>query len=151
MHDHGGIGWKRLKYLAYALALTMTVVFPPGSALADCAPSADGPPMCLVGTIISSDYTAALLQPAGKHGLESLRKGAVLSDWRLLEITPRAVELGRADRRVRLALGEHDGEQGATEPAEPVLAPSPSIAAGEMTLRTKRRVLRQTPPPSATR
>jgi hypothetical protein len=151
MQNNGGSGWTRLKCLASALALATATVFSAGSAQADCVPSADGPPICLVGTIMSSDYSAALLQPAGKRGVESLRIGALLLDWRVLEITPRAVVLGREDRRVRLALEEHDGEQGAAGPAEPVLAPSASIAAQEMTLRTKRRFLRQTASPSATR
>ena len=122
--------------------LTAMALLAPGAAHADCAPPAEGPPMCLVGTITSPGYTAAFVELAGAPGLETVTADGQLLDWRVLKITPRAVLLGQKEQQVSLVLGDPDWA--ATPGEAPVAqATSESIAAHSLRLRLRRKQLRQ--------
>jgi hypothetical protein len=111
---------------------------------ADCAPPADGPPMCLVGTITSPGYDAALIELAGSPGVETVKPNGELLDWRVLKILPRAVLLGQHDKQVQLALGDPIDEPAAPAAiADAAIAPSESIAARSQRLRLIRKQQRQ--------
>src|SRR5258708_31431870 len=73
----------------------LTAMFAPLAARADCAPPADGPPMCLVGTITSPGYAAAFVELPGTPGLETVKLDGEVLDWRVLKIAPRTLLLGQ--------------------------------------------------------
>ena len=129
-------GWS---FASGAIISSSLLAFLSPAARADCDPGADRPPMCLSGTVLSKKFSAALLEPAGKHGLETVRKGGELLDWHVLEITPRSVLLGHDDRQIRLSLDDkHDTGEEDPDSAESVISPSESIAARSMRLRAQR-------------
>jgi hypothetical protein len=138
------IGAKQRYALTNIIVLAAMSMLVPDYARADCAPPADGPPMCLAGTIMSRGYTAALLEPAGKQETDALRPGAQLLDWRVLEIKPRTVLLGRDERQVRLTLDDHGKGEPAAGEVE-IAAPSESIAARSAKLRAERKRQRSVP------
>ena len=117
----------------------------PGLARADCAPPADGPPMCLVGTITSPGYVAALVRLVDDPVLETLRPNGQWRDWRVLKIQPRSILLGQKDREVTLALDDRPDAPQASGVAEAAPEPSESIAARSMRLRLIRKQSRQRP------
>ncbi|HVJ51349.1 MAG TPA: hypothetical protein VM689_02740 [Aliidongia sp.] len=140
MDDGSGERAGYRKILANILAISLILIIGSTEAHADCAPPADGPPLCLVGTITSHNYSAALIEQAGKTGLETLHQGGEVLDWHVLQITPRAVMLGQNDRQVRLAISDHDDVQAVSDqtPAEPNISSSESIAARIMKRRAER-------------
>ena len=77
------------------LMLLLTATVAPLAARADCAPPADGPPICLVGTITSPGYAAAFVELPGTPGLETVEIDGQVLDWRVLKIVPRSVLLGQ--------------------------------------------------------
>lgn len=117
----------------------LTVLFAPLAARADCAPPADGPPMCLVGTITSPGYAAAFVELPGTPGLETIKLDGEVLDWRVLKIAPRSVLLGQKQQQVTLTLDEP-----APADAPPaVQEQSESIAAQSQRLRLTRKQQRQ--------
>jgi hypothetical protein len=154
VYDRRRIGTRWLSALKNIAAAAGLLLLMSENAHADCAPPEDGPPLCLAGTILSRNYSAALIEPAGKQEVDSLRTGAALSDWRVLEITARSVLLGQEERRVRLSLDDHKGAQTDPEAAETVPSPfaqSESIAARSAGLRAERQQARRLRRPLTTR
>jgi len=117
--------------------LTATVV--PLAARADCAPPADGPPICLVGTITSPGYAAAFVELPGTSGLETVKIDGQVLDWRVLKIAPRSVLLGQQREQVTLSIADRAPADAA--PAVP--EQSESIAAQSLRLRLTRKQQRQ--------
>lgn len=133
-----------LSFASGAMISASLLAFLSVPARADCEPAADKPPMCLSGTVLTRNYKAALLEPAGKRDLEILRPGAELLKWRLLEVAPRSVLLGQDDRKIRLSLDDrHDTGQDDADSPTSALSPSESIAARAMRLRAQRAQQRQ--------
>lgn len=120
-------------------AALLTMMFAPLAARADCAPPADGPPMCLVGTITSPGYAAAFLELPGTPGLETVKLNGQVLDWRVLKIAPRSVLLGQNQQQVTLTLDE----QAPADAAPAVQERSESIAAQSMRVRLERKQQRQ--------
>ena len=121
------------------LMLLLTATVAPLAARADCAPPADGPPMCLVGTIISPGYAAAFVALPGAPGLETVEIDGQVLDWRVLKIAPRSVLLGQQQEQVTLTLGDP-----APAGAAPAISErSESIAAQSLRLRLTRKQQRQ--------
>jgi hypothetical protein len=111
----------------------------PLAARADCAPPADGPQMCLVGTITSPGYAAAFVELPGTPGLETVKLNGQVLDWRVLKIAPRSVLLGQNQQQVTLTLDE----QAPADAAPAVQEHSESIAAQAMRVRLERKQQRQ--------
>jgi hypothetical protein len=121
--------------------LSLAILLAPASARADCAPPPAGPPMCLVGTIVSPFYAAAFLERPETPGIERVQLDGQLSDWRVLKITPHSVLLENDARQASLVLDE---------PSATALPPagayaSESIAAESQRLRLMRKQQRQNP------
>lgn len=116
-----------------------------GSAEADCAPPADGPPACLSGVVTSPDRRVALVAVPGQPGLLHLTEGAALGDWKVERIAPRSIVLRHDDQSVELALGEPGAA--APQPAPPVIGPV-SAAPGLPNLRANLAAMSgELPPP----
>lgn len=120
-------------------AALLTAIFVPLAAHADCAPPADGPPMCLVGTITSPGYAAAFVELPGTPGLETVKLDGQVLDWRVLKIAPRSVLLGQNQQQVTLTLDE----PAPADAAPAVQERSESIAAQSMRVRLERKQQRQ--------
>lgn len=133
--------------LANIAILMATMALASGSARADCAPPPDAPPMCLTGTIISPGYMAALIELAGRPGVETVKLNGQVLDWQVVKIMPRAVLLGQNDQQVTLTLGDRDAAPTETDgvQAQAEVEPSESIAAHSMKLRQMRKQARQSP------
>jgi hypothetical protein len=116
-----------------------TAMLVPLAARADCAPPADGPPMCLVGTITSPGYAAAFVELPGTPGLETVKLDGQVQDWRVLKIAPRSVLLGQKQQQVTLTLSESTS----VDAAPAVQDRSESIAAQSLRLRLTRKQQRQ--------
>lgn len=128
---------RRMKRLI-PLALLATI-FAASAARADCAPPADGPPMCLVGTITSPGYAAAFVELPGTPGLETVKLNGQVSDWRMLKIEPRSVVIEQNQQQVTLTLDE----AAPADAAPAVQERSESIAAQSMRVRLERKQQRQ--------
>lgn len=120
------------------LALLATMLAP-FAAHADCAPPADGPQMCLVGTITSPGYAAAFIELPGTPVLETVKLNGQVLDWKVLKIEPRSAVLGQNQQQVTLTLGE----AAPADAAPPVQERSESIAAQSMRVRLERKQQRQ--------
>ena len=88
------------------VGLAVLATLPTFPAWAGCTLPATDPQACLTGTIVSSDYRAALVEQAGSQDVERVRPGDALLDWTVAEIGPGYVVLNRDARRVRLGLAE---------------------------------------------
>jgi hypothetical protein len=83
-----------------------------------CAPPASAPPVCLKGTITSAKVNVAMVEEAGHSGIAGLRLGDTILDWRVLEIAPKYIKLGKAEQTVTVDVGG--------PPAVPAPAPAPT-------------------------
>jgi hypothetical protein len=91
-------------------------------AQAACEPPAPGPAICLTGTILAPGVKIAMIEQAGHTGVSELRLGDSIDDWRVIEIGPKFVKLGRADETATVGIADPNPPQPATPaPVRPVL------------------------------
>jgi hypothetical protein len=86
-------------------------------AAAICAPPSAAPPICLTGTILSAELRIAMLEEAGRSGVEGHRLGDTIGDWQIVAITQRSITLQQAGNTVQIGLS-------AAQPAAPTPVPA---------------------------
>lgn len=82
---------------------------------APAEPDERPPDLALVGVVVGSNGSVALLQERGGGEIRRVREGEIVAGWRLIAVAARAVELERGERRLRLVMFAPDGNGGALE------------------------------------
>jgi hypothetical protein len=129
--DRGAQGYGS-KELLIAIAVGGAVSLS-GTAFAGaaCVPASPTPPICLTGTITSPGVNVAMVERAGSAGVQGLKLGDTILDWRLLEIGPKYIRLGQGAQTVTLDLSG-TVPVAAEAPASSAAAAAPHIKKGPM-------------------